>query len=191
MKSNEVILRQLTITDLEVYKELNHPDSAFHKYNGPYFKQSSEDELSDQINSWRDKFIVGDLDFLSNKMIIADKYSDTLIGEVSWYWKSKETDWMEIGIVIFNSDYWGKSIGYQALTKWINHVFDQHKHLVRIGLTTWSGNERMMKLAEKLGLQLEACYRNARILNGVYYDSVSYGILKSEWNDKQGKENYD
>jgi putative hydrolase of HD superfamily len=48
-------------------------------------------------------------------------------------------------------------------------------------MTTWSGNTRMMHLAEKLGFVKEAVYRKARIVNGIYYDSVSYGILREEW----------
>lgn len=39
----------------------------------------------------------------------------------------------------------------------------------------------MMKLAEKLGLEKEAEYRKARIVDGKYYDSISYGILKEDW----------
>jgi putative hydrolase of HD superfamily len=40
----------------------------------------------------------------------------------------------------------------------------------------------MMRLAEKLGFLQEACYRQARIVEGKYYDSVGYGILRTEWN---------
>ncbi|MDK2865955.1 MAG: hypothetical protein PWP51_105 [Clostridiales bacterium] len=57
----------------------------------------------------------------------------------------------------------------------------KNKELVGIGLTTWSGNQRMMALAEKLGLKKEAVYRKARIVKGEYFDSVSYGILRDEW----------
>jgi putative hydrolase of HD superfamily len=39
----------------------------------------------------------------------------------------------------------------------------------------------MMALAEKLGLKKEAVYRKARIVKGEYFDSVSYGILRDEW----------
>ncbi len=41
----------------------------------------------------------------------------------------------------------------------------------------------MMALAEKLGFKKEAEYRKARIVDGQYYDSVSYGILREEWYD--------
>ena len=90
---------------------------------------------------------------------------------------------MEIGILIFDEKNWGKGIGFGALKLWISELFADHQEIVRIGLTSWSGNNGMMKLAQKLGMQQEACYRRARIVNGNYYDSVSYGILREEWNE--------
>lgn len=181
MFTHNIALRKLTKNDLKAYEDLNHPDRSYHKFNGPYFEKETVQELRERMEKWKSNFEIGDLHFLSNKWVIADKINNTLIGEVSWYWKSQETSWMEIGIVIFNEDYWGKGIGYEALQLWIDAVFEMHPQLIRIGLTTWSGNERMMKLSEKLGMKLEACYRNARIVDGKYYDSISYGILKSEW----------
>lgn len=89
--------------------------------------------------------------------------------------------WMEVGIVIFNENYWGKGIGYTGLRMWIDEIFSENPKLIRIGLSTWSGNLRMMRLAEKLGLKKEAVYRKARIVDHTYYDSVSYGILRDEW----------
>lgn len=88
---------------------------------------------------------------------------------------------MEIGIVVFNEDYWGYGIGYKALKLWITRLFNEHEEIVRLGLSTWSGNKRMMRLAEKLGFLKEATYRKARIVNGEYFDSISYGILREEW----------
>jgi RimJ/RimL family protein N-acetyltransferase len=67
------------------------------------------------------------------------------------------------------------------LRLWIDQIFEERPELIRIGLSTWSGNLRMMKLAEKLGLKKEAVYRKARIVDNEYYDSLSYGILKDEW----------
>ena len=49
------------------------------------------------------------------------------------------------------------------------------------GLTTWSGNPSMMRVAEKLGFQKEAQIRKVRYYNGKYYDSMKYGILRDEW----------
>lgn len=174
-----IILRHKALSDLDNYFDLNKPSRAYHKFNGPYFKKQTEEELKAQIEKVRVRLKNGEKS--ENSLVIADEENNTLIGEVSWYWKSKETNWMEIGIVIFNEDYWGYGIGYKALVKWVNKLFNEKEEIVRLGLTTWSGNERMMKLAEKLDFICEATYRKARIVDGKYYDSVSYGILREEW----------
>ncbi|AEY66829.1 GNAT family N-acetyltransferase [Clostridium sp. BNL1100] len=177
----EIILRELELKDLEDYLYWNHPSHEFHKFNGPYFEKNNEEELIKEIDEMRVLLLNGHKNVLTNQKIIADKDTDELIGRVNWYWKSKDTLWMEVGIVIFNEKYWGHGIGYKALKMWINEIFDQRHELVRIGVSTWSGNEWMIKLAEKLGMKREAVYRKARIVDNKYYDSVSYGILREEW----------
>jgi putative hydrolase of HD superfamily len=42
----------------------------------------------------------------------------------------------------------------------------------------------MMRLAEKLGYQLEGRFRSARIVAGAYHDALGYGILREEWQAK-------
>lgn len=180
-KSMKLILRDLEIKDLEDYFYWNHPSREFHKFNGPYYGKCSEVELRKYIEGLKSSLLKGEKNVLKNKKIIANKETNEIIGQVNWYWKSQETLWMEVGIVIFNENYWGYGIGYKALKMWIDEIFDGNPQLVRLGLSTWSGNLRMMRLAEKLGLRKEAVYLKARIVNNQYYDSVSYGILKEEW----------
>ncbi|WDV46388.1 GNAT family protein [Clostridiaceae bacterium M8S5] len=182
----KIILRNFKVEDIDDYYDLMHPSREYHKFNGPYYKKANEEELREYLEKMRKKLTNNDNSIHEKKKIIADKNTDEIIGEVSWYWKSEETFWMEIGIVVFNENYWGKGIGYQALPIWIDELFDRYKKIVRLGLTTWSGNKRMMKLAQKIGFKCEAVYRNARIVKGKYYDSVSYGVLREEWN-KIGK----
>lgn len=180
-KPTNITIRELEIKDLEDYLYWNHPSREFHKFNGPYYRKRSEEELRKYVEELRKLLLNGEGNVLKNKKMIADKDTDQIIGQVNWYWKSQETLWMEVGIVIFNENYWGNGIGYKALKMWIDEIFAENPKLARIGLTTWSGNLRMMQLAEKLGLKKEAVYRKARIVDNQYYDSVSYGILKEEW----------
>jgi RimJ/RimL family protein N-acetyltransferase len=63
---------------------------------------------------------------------------------------------------------------------WIDHLFNTMP-LVRVGFTTWSGNHRMIKVGEKLGMAMEARIRKVRFYVGVYYDSIRMGILREEW----------
>lgn len=179
LSNMKIILRHIELGDLEDYFDLNHPDQLFHQFNGPYFKKNTIEELTTRVNFLKEKLQNGAVP--PTFKLIADASTNQLIGEVSKYWRSKETNWMEIGVVIFDETYWGKGIGKQALTLWINELFETHQEIVRIGLSTWSGNTGMVKLSESLGLNQEACYRKARIVDGKYYDSVSYGILREEW----------
>lgn len=174
-------LRELELEDIEDYRVWTHPSREYHKYNGPYYKQPNQEEHAEEIETLRSRLESGEQNVLGKREIIANMETNEIIGLVNWYWKSEETNWLEVGIVIFNEKYWGHGIGYKALSLWIDKIFEKKEDLVRIGLTTWSGNVRMMRLAEKLGLKKEAEYRKARIVDGVYYDSVSYGILKEEW----------
>lgn len=177
--NDKVLLKKLKVENLDDYKYWKHPKHNYHLLNGPYFKKSSEKKIEQQIQALKLKFQKGN-EVLENIRIITNKENE-MIGEVSWYWKSKETNWLEIGIVIFNDKFWNKGIGYTALKLWINEVFIVKDDIIRLGITTWSGNVGMLKLAKKLGMKKEARYRKARIVNGEYFDSVSYGILRDEW----------
>ena len=137
----------------------------------------------DYIKSLRDRIKQKEPKILEKKNLIVNEENNELIGEVNWYWKSEETDWMEIGIVIFNREYWGKGIGFIALKLWIDKIFKLFPEILRLGLSTWSGNIRMIKLAEKLRFKKEAEFRKARIVDHKYYDSISFGILKEEWEE--------
>ena len=170
-------LIKLELKDLEKYHYWKLPFHKYHDFNGPYFTKRTEKEVDIFIEKTKKELLKNILDSKSKLITKNDK----IIGEVSWYWKSEETNWLEIGIVIFDEKYWNKGIGFIALKKWITYLFASKKEIVRLGFTTWSGNIGMMKLAEKLKFKKEAQYRKARIVKGKYYDSVSYGILREEW----------
>ena len=175
-----IVLRKISSIDLTEYTFWLQPIHEYHHLNGPYFKKPSIEEIEQKISEIQLEFELGNDDPLPNKKLISNHYNE-ILGEVSWYWKSKETNWMEIGIIIFDKENWGKGIGKKALSLWIDQLFESRQEIVRLGVTTWSGNQGMIGLAEKLGMKEEARYRKARIVDGKYYDSVSYGILREEW----------
>jgi len=181
MTHPDIKLRNLTLDDLDSFYKLNHPKQKFHTLNGPYFKKRSEVELKNFINTLRERLVHDDPTLHDTSQLIVLNESNQLIGQVSCYWVSKETLWLNIGIVIFDENFWGKGMGHMALNLWIERVFLTHPEIIRLGLTTWSGNTGMMNLAEKLGFKLEARFRKARIVKGEYFDSLGYGILRDEW----------
>jgi RimJ/RimL family protein N-acetyltransferase len=51
----------------------------------------------------------------------------------------------------------------------------------RIGVSTWSGNIRMMKVASKSGMIEEARIHRGIVVKGDFYDAIQMGILREEW----------
>ena len=107
-----------------------------------------------------------------------------MVGSVSAYYDDGYLErWLEVGLAIYDERKWGQGIGRQALELWIDELF-QRISLPHIGLTTWSGNQRMMKLADRLGLKCEGRIRKVRYWQNTYYDSVKYGVLREEWENR-------
>lgn len=92
----KIILRELQMQDLDDYLKWNHPAREFRKYNAPYYHQETEDALEKLIEKYRKKLELGFKNVLKNKKIITNQVTNEIIGEVNWYWKSKETLWMEL-----------------------------------------------------------------------------------------------
>lgn len=140
-------------------------------WNAPYFKEKN-------IYTY-DEFKT--LTFYQDEKNFGVYVHDQLVGLVSYYWENQDTKWLEIGGIIYDEMYWDKSVGTIAFRLLIELIFNKYPDLEHIGLTTFSGNHRMMACALKIGMQQEACIRKVRFWNGVYYDSVKYGILRHEW----------
>lgn len=111
---------------------------------------------------------------------LAVEINGELIGMVSYYWEHEPSKWLEMGIVLYDPKSWGKGYGLTILKAWINYLFD-HLPIVREGFATWSGNKRMIRLGEKLGMKMEARIRRMRYWQGEYYDSIRMGLLREEW----------
>jgi putative hydrolase of HD superfamily len=114
------------------------------------------------------------------RLTVADITDDRLLGSVGWYWESQETDWRRIGIVLYDPASWSGGRGTEAVSLWTTYLFET-TDVVRLDYATWSGNARMCRVGEKLGWTLEARFREARVVDGQRYDSVVYGVLRSEW----------
>lgn len=176
LEGSKVVLRKTTNDDLvELYQLIyGEQNPEWKKWDAPYFSLAYkkfdvfQEEIIEEIESEKP----------CPRMII--QANNQMIGTVSYYWEHKASNWLEIGIVIYKPDFWNGGYGTEALQLWIEYLFEELP-LVRVGLTTWSGNTRMIKVAEKLGMQLEGRLRKCRLYDGKYYDSIRMGILREEW----------
>lgn len=171
-KDKELTIRPAKKEDLRSLWELIYSDESpeWKKWDAPYFEF--------RRISWEDYLLKDNVIDQDNDWVI--EIDGKIIGGVSYYWEHKPSNWLEMGIGIYDPRYWSGGFGTRALKLWINHLFNTIP-LVRVGFTTWSGNVRMITVGEKLGMTMEARLRKCRYYNGVYYDSIRMGLLREEW----------
>lgn len=106
------------------------------------------------------------------------------IGRVNSYQLDESYDWLEddsrpegfraLGISILNSRYWGKGLGTQALTAWIQYHLDEG--IQNLCLQTWSGNERMIRSAQRVGFVECRRLPGIREVRGGIYDALTFRL---------------
>ncbi|MNB66725.1 Spermidine N(1)-acetyltransferase [compost metagenome] len=179
LQGERVILRDITAGDIPdlYYHYHESPDREHLKWNGPY-QELDWVSLKDFAKDYEGLLLTARTHQPRSRLII--EIDGKVRGTVGRYWVSEVTNWFEIGIVIYDSAYWSGGYGTEAFRMWMNYLFTE-LDTVRLGIGTWSGNERMMRLAAKCGMKEEARVRKARIVRGEYYDAIKMGILREEW----------
>ena len=170
--TESLVLRCANETELESIWKAAYDDPVWKEFDGPYFPWSRPSLEAFEAGLFR-RLKAGD----DARVIEVEGH---IAGDVSAHWEDENTRWLEVGIALYRAGNWGKGIGRRALSLWTTHLFKAHE-LERIGLTTWSGNERMVRCALAVGYQLEGRLRKCRFYKGVYYDSMKLGVLRSEW----------
>jgi len=180
IQGEKVVLRSITYEDYHSLWKWIHGEKnpEWKKWDAPYF--SLEPKTYEQFCEEMERLLKEE-EQVPKRLLI--EVNEQIIGTVSYYWEHKESNWLEAGIVIYNPDYWNGGYGTEALKLWIDYLFEKMP-LVRVGITTWSGNKRMIRCAEKLGLKLEGRLRKCRLYNGKYYDSIRMGVLREEWDER-------
>jgi len=170
---NDLTIRPIKEKDLTRLWELIYKDAApdWKKWDAPYFPHQAIEY---------ENFRVKADNWIDTDEIWAITVDGELSGTVSYYFEDIQKNWLEMGIVLHESHNWSKGLGTRALRLWMNHILGTLP-VVRVGLTTWSGNKRMIRVAEKLGMKMEGRIRKVRYYEGEYYDSIRMGILREEW----------
>ncbi|KFN01559.1 N-acetyltransferase [Bacillus clarus] len=175
LKGKKVQLRTIEEGDIKplwalVFQEEN---PEWKKWDAPYFPFSIQ-----EYSVYKENLQLRLKEEPLSQFIVENE--GEIIGTVGFYWEYKPTRWLEMGIVIYNPTYWNGGYGTEALRLYRDFLFE-NMEIGRVGLTTWSGNERMMKVAGKIGMRLEGRMRKCRYYNGTYYDSIRMGMIREEW----------
>ncbi|MGP4075002.1 GNAT family N-acetyltransferase [Halobacillus sp. K22] len=180
LTGEKVTLRSIQDEDIPLlWEKIYSNEQEWKKWDAPYYPLEPHTLESYRSHENARKERLGP-DEPDSRLLI--EVEGQIIGTVTYYWEHKPSLWLEVGIGIYDPYYWNGGYGTEALSLWIDHLF-QSLPIVRAGLTTWSKNERMMKVGEKLGLTLEGRMRKCRIYEGEFYDSIRMGVLREEWNE--------
>lgn len=85
---------------------------------------------------------------------------------------NEKTEKIAIGLDIPNKKYRCQGAGTEALELFIEHF--KNNSMKSIYVQTWSGNLRMIKVAEKLGFKEINRYKDKRIVDNKKYDALTF-----------------
>ncbi|MGE7878624.1 GNAT family N-acetyltransferase [Peribacillus muralis] len=179
IEGKRVSLRNVKETDLKCLWSLKYGEAnpEWKKWDAPYFPLELVDFTMFIDKEMKMKAFDEKVGAYSELLLETD---DRIIGSIVYYWEHEPSRWLEIGITIFEPTYWNGGYGTEALILYMGYLFENIE-IERVGLTTWSGNPRMMAVAEKVGMQIEGRMRKCRYYDGIYYDSIRMGIIRDEW----------
>ncbi|MBU5437820.1 GNAT family N-acetyltransferase [Tissierella sp. MSJ-40] len=180
----DVYLRELLKEDVEKYIRWNTIETEWTKWDAPWEKIESKvekirDEFMEMFNKPKPK--------VSGRLNICYK-DDTLIGSVNAYYIGSDKQNLAIGIGIRESSYWGKGLGKQAFSLWIAYLFNTTR-LDNIYTETWSGNFRMIGLAQDIGFCEVAEERSIKTIevDGKLFDGIVFNLKRNRFKNNNAQ----
>lgn len=176
---DDICLRYFQEGDIEKFISWNVGQPEWKKWDGPWEKlERTENELREFLA----KVLTRPAKLLPVRLQIS--HSDgNYIGGVGTYLIDGDENKRAVGIDIYDTAYLGKGLGKRALKLWVGYLFE-FSALDNLYCETWSGNIRMLNLAEKLGFKEIKRVINKRTVRGSKYDALRFKLCKEEFVSK-------
>jgi len=178
MNNDKIILRNIKEQDIEDYVKwlTDKKYSEWLNWDAPWEHEDSFD-ADEERRRWTKFFEASEaLDPSKLRHRFEIEVNDKHVGWVSAYddlgYMENPDKHLAIGIDIPEMDVWGKGIGTKALQLFIDYYREQGEKVLYI--QTWSGNERMLKVMNKLGFHEFYRAKGIREVNGQKFDAVTY-----------------
>jgi|ERR1044072_1920219 RimJ/RimL family protein N-acetyltransferase len=171
LKGDRVNLRTVREKDLEQFIELASDIGS----RGDHYPQNMLTETSMRARYAKDGFWGEDYGFL----LIVDKETDRILGQVVQFKPVHYYDALEIGYIIFNPGDRGKGHLTEALKLFCKYLF-KSKPIHRLQVQTEPGNLASRRAAEKAGFKFEGTARSAIIKDGQPADINMFSLLRKE-----------
>jgi RimJ/RimL family protein N-acetyltransferase len=170
IKGKNIYLRTIEKSDIETIWEWNNdPAVTLFSQSNPYASLSKEQ----MINSY----------FSNNSKIIYAicTLEGELIGEISYWFPNKLfKSTVEGGTVIGKKEYQKTGVGFEACMLMTRVVFND-KRINRISIVISDHNFMSKIPLEKALVTREGVIRKDRFIDGQYYDTIIYGILREDY----------
>ncbi len=178
LKYQNIILRFLKEKDIEKFVQWHIDEMEWQKWDAPWeSKIEEENDIRKRLKKILDRPKVD----LPGRLQICHN-DGTYIGSVNTYFIEGNKDKRAVGIAIYEQNYWCKGLGEQALKLWIAYIFNVEE-LDYLYCQTWSGNKRMIRLAEKCGFEIIKRKKDYREVNGKLYDALTFRLEKEKFYD--------
>ena len=175
IRGNKTCLRALEKNDLPYFVRWINDPEVRHFMMARYPLSMTEEE------NWWEGFVARKGDH-----IFAIEAGDgTYIGNIGLHDVERESRRAMLGIIIGEKAYWGQGYGSDAIRTLLGWAFG-YLNLNRVYLTTYAYNERAIRCYLKCGFRHEGTMRQARYVDGQYYDELMMGILRDEFLQGQG-----
>ena len=145
------------------------------------WEQTKDDKKQDQ--GQRKKKSLEEDSPAPQKMAVIATFANKPLGWVTRYRKDNPTIWY-VGIDICEDDFLNRGYGTEALSLWVDYLFEKSNYH-KLCLDTWSFNPRMMRVAEKIGFIFEGSQREMQFWQDDWLDLMHYGLLREEWETRR------
>ena len=180
----DIILRDMIESDIEDYVRWFTIQREWENWDAPWEKEDTCQES--ERKKWTEYYeTVKKRSDDTRRSKFEIEWNNRHIGWVSSYHIDENYEWvgkikdgqisyLAVGIDICEPDVYGRGIGTNALRAFINYHFENGEK--ELYTQTWSGNVRMIHLAEKLGFV--ECDRDVdkREIDGQKYDGLTFKL---------------
>jgi RimJ/RimL family protein N-acetyltransferase len=175
---NKIILRGLELSDVdELMKHWNKQEVKQYLLQiAPHSREEEEEWIR---STWKNR-----KEGSSYVFAIVTKAEGLHIGNVEVMIKNQISRRGEVGIVIFNSTYWGQGLGSEALELILDYGF-KNLNLYSIELKVFEKNQRARAAYKKVGFVEVGRQREAHFFEGQLIDIIIMDILASEWRTRK------
>lgn len=175
IETERLILRNFELTDLDaVMSYYNEPDVQ--RYLDWKVRDKGEcrqalDIMHTQVSLQRPG------DTLSRAIVRKD--NNVLIGQVSLRWADATAGQGELRFAM-HPKFRGRGYATEAVKAMLDLAFD-HFHIHRVFARLDARNNRSVKLMHRIGMRLEAHYREHALFQGEWDEELHFAILDREW----------